>query len=113
MHGPWMAPRSAVPQLTKTRTEMITVRKMDRRFNGYGTFSHRIEFAGRGYLTQFLKTRNWCMEKFGPSAEISLIFSEVFVNTPFWAWESEHNKVIYLRDVAFSQFLLMKESFEQ
>ena len=92
---------------------MINVRKMDRRFNGFGTFSHRIEFVGKGYLSQFIRVRNWCMEKFGPSAEISLISSEVFVTVPFWAWESEHNKVIYLRDVAFSQFLLQKESFER
>lgn len=53
------------------------------------------------------------MEKFGPSAEISLIYCDVFPNTPFWAWESEHSMVIYLRDVAFSQFLLQKESFER
>jgi hypothetical protein len=92
---------------------MIHVRKMDRRFNGHGTFSHRIEFKGQGYISQFLRVRNWCMEKFGPSAEISLIYCDVFPNTPFWAWESEHSMVIYLRDVAFSQFLLQKESFER
>jgi hypothetical protein len=91
---------------------MIHVRKMDGRFNGYGTFSHRIEFSGQGWLYQFLRARNWCTEKFGPSAEIDLVFCEVFPNTPFWAWESKNNKVIYLRDVAFSQFLLTKEQFE-
>lgn len=92
---------------------MIHIRKLDQRFNGYGTFTHRVEFKGSGFLSEFIRTRNWCMEKFGPSAEINLISSEVFINTPFWAWESEHNKVIYLRDVAFSQFLLIKESFER
>lgn len=91
---------------------MITVRKMDRRYTGHETFGHRIEFSGADRVEQFLRSRNWCMEKFGASAEIELFDNEVFVSTPFWAWSSHNGYVIFLRDVALSQYLFMKETFE-
>jgi hypothetical protein len=85
---------------------------MDRRYNGHETFSHRIEFSGAGRVEQFLRSRNWCIEKFGASAEIFMFNNQVFATTPFWAWESEHSLVIYLRDAALSQYLFVKETFE-
>lgn len=91
---------------------MITVRKMDRRYKGHETFSHRMEFSGADRVEQFLRSRNWCMEKFGPSAEIELIDNQVFATTPFWAWSSHEIYTLYLRDVALSQYLFMKETFE-
>ena len=63
---------------------------LDKRHKGYGKFSHFVDFMDPsvhvGHLVQvsdFVKTRNWCWEVWGPAQEIDF--------TPFsseskWAW---------------------------
>ena len=49
--------------------------KLNRNYNGYGYFTHRVEFHGYGeqgrrhMQQQWIRLRNWLWGRFGPSAE--------------------------------------------
>lgn len=93
----------------------MNIVKLNRNYNGYGYFSHRVEFYGRDRetkLRQWISIRNWLWTQFGPSAEQELARA-VFFNgeQPQWAWDSEKS-VIYLRDDALVMFTLKKEFWE-
>ena len=94
---------------------MMRVVKLNRNYNGYGVFTHRVEFWGgaRAHkVQQWIKIRNWLWTQFGPSAEQVLARPDNFDGEqPKWAWDSEKS-AIYLRDEAHTMFLLKKEFWE-
>lgn len=91
----------------------LKLTKLDRRYSGNTRFSHRVEFSGswKSKAVNFVRARNWCWDRFGASAELDKLYA-VSDDTPLWAWESEHNTALYLRDTSLTQFLLIKEQFE-
>lgn len=96
---------------------MMTVKKLDRRYDGHQFFSHRVEFHGHPrdrtvYLRQWIRARNWLWSQFGPSSEQFCARSD-FHNgqQPKWAWDSEKSS-IYLSQEAYTMFMLKKEFWE-
>ena len=92
----------------------MRVVKLTRQYNGYGHFSHRVEFYGRGAerIRQWIRVRNWLWAQFGPSAEQALARPNYFDGEqPKWAWDSDKS-AIYLREEAFTAFSLKKEFWE-
>jgi len=92
----------------------MNVVKLDRRYDGYGFFTHRVEFYGsQSYRTrQWIRARNWLWQQFGPSAEQSLARADYFDGVqPKWAWDSDKSS-IYLKEEAFTMFQLRKEFWE-
>lgn len=91
--------------------------KLNRNYNGYGKFTHRVEFwdnsAKREYrIRQYLRIREWLWERFGPSGEQQLAGTHNFNGTePKWAWCSD-KFVVYLKDEALTTFMLKKEFWE-
>ncbi len=93
---------------------MMNVVKLNRNYNGYGVFSHRVEFLGNSVIRtkQWVRARNWLWAQFGPSAEQELARPEYFDGAqPKWAWDSEKS-AIYLREEAYTMFQLRKEFWE-
>ncbi len=92
----------------------MNVVKLNRNYNGYGYFSHRVEFYGsqQRRAMQWIKARNWLWAQFGPSAEQSLARPEYFDGAqPKWAWDSDKSS-IYLKEEALVLFQLRKEFWE-
>lgn len=89
--------------------------KLDKRYDGNERFTHRVEFRGGNRsqtLTQWVNTRNWLWEQYGPSAELFLARPEFFNDVqPKWAWDSEKS-AIYLQQEALTMFLLKWESWQ-
>ena len=92
----------------------LKLTKLDRRHNGRGMFTHRLEFEGewKSRAVNFVRARNWLQEKFGHSAELSNLHS--YPDKPTWAWDSEYGRrIIYLTGSALTQFILIKDQFEK
>lgn len=93
----------------------MKVVKLNRNYNGYGVFTHRVEFWGGTQETrtrQWIRVRNWLWSQFGPSAEQPLARETYFDGTqPVWAWDSEKSAV-YLKEEALLMFQLKKEFWE-
>ena len=92
----------------------MNIVKLNRNYNGYGYFSHRVEFYGgpQVRIKQWIKVRNWLWQQFGPSAEQALARPDYFDGEqPKWAWDSDKS-AIYLREEAFTAFSLKKEFWE-
>lgn len=73
------------------------VTKLDRRMNGYGTYSHKLDFIGRNLdsLRNLQAVRNWLWQNYGPGAELHLAMRDGFS----WAWDTEHEHVrLYVND---------------
>lgn len=89
--------------------------KLDRRYDGWQYFSHRIEFSGRDRTTmlkQWIRARNWLWNQFGPSSEQFCARADFFNGVqPLWAWDSEKSS-IYLQQEAYTLFILKKEFWE-
>ncbi len=91
---------------------MMKVVKLTRQYNGYGFFTHRIEFRGQLRVKQWIRVRNWLWAQFGPSAEQNLARADYFDGEqPVWAWDSE-KAAIYLKESAYTMFTLRKEFWE-
>lgn len=93
----------------------MKVVKLDKRYDGYGRFSHRVEFWGRNRdvnTRQWIQARNWLWTQFGPSAELFAARPAFFDgNQPKWAWDAEKSS-LYLAQEAFTMFQLKKEFWE-
>lgn len=90
----------------------MRLQKLDRRYDGVDRFSHRVEFYGRGeQQRQWIKTRNWLWQQFGPSAELNLARTDYFEEQPKWAWDAEKS-AIYLKEEALAMFLLKWEAWQ-
>lgn len=91
---------------------------MDGRHTGRELFSHYISFnvyhrgvfgGGVSYNeVNFIKTRVWFWEKFGPSCELGMSHHITASKEPVqWAWQSEHNNLrIYVTEKALDFFML-------
>lgn len=97
---------------------MMHVKKLDRRYDGWQYFSHRVEFygwqgdAGKTRHKQWIRARNWLWKQFGPSSEQALARAEYFDGEqPKWAWDAEKSS-IYLAQEAYTMFMLKKEFWE-
>lgn len=93
---------------------MMKLIKLDRRYDGFGRFSHRVEFWGRDErINQWIQSRNWLWMQFGPSAELAFARPDFFDGVqPRWAWDSDKSSV-YLADEALALFLLKWESWQK
>lgn len=97
----------------------ISVKKLDRRYDGHDLFTHRANFDIKGlgdkvpYALRFVELRQYLWNKWGPSIEHELfwIIKRGAVPCPLWAWHGEEFK-FYLRDQALTEFLLIKERYE-
>ncbi len=92
----------------------MNVVKLNRNYNGYGFFSHRVEFYGsQEYrIRRWIRVRNWLWQNFGPSAEQAFARAEYFDGEqPKWAWDSDKSS-IYLKEEALVLFQLRKEFWE-
>ena len=91
--------------------------KLDSRHTGHKLFTHYINYVvlvrgGTGgpiaaTELNFLKARVWFWEKFGPSAELGMMYSmnkDLSGNNPSqWAWQTEHNLLrIYVTEEALA-----------
>jgi hypothetical protein len=93
---------------------MMHLQKLNRNYNGYHYFTHRVEFLGQPEIRirQWISLRNWLWGRFGPSAEQNLARADNFDGTqPKWAWDSEKS-AIYLKEEALTEFILIKERWQ-
>ena len=88
---------------------------MDRRHTGHELFSHYINYNVYVHASissnelNFLKTRVWFWEKFGPSAELGKChrINSFTHQPPKWAWQSDHHLLrIYATEEALAFFTL-------
>lgn len=92
----------------------MNVVRLDRRYDGHQFFTHRVEFYGgpQVRIKQWIRARNWLWTQFGPSAEQFCARAEFFDGQqPVWAWDSEKSS-IYLKQEAYTMFMLRKEFWE-
>ena len=75
-----------------------TIDKLDRRFNGFGKYSHKIEFYGydkKEARKQMHELRVWLWENYGPGAELN-IAPRLGLK---WAWDTENgNCRLYINE---------------
>lgn len=91
----------------------MRLQKLNRNYNGYHYFTHRVECYGDldTRVRRWIQLRNWLWGRFGPSAEQNLARAEYFGGSqPKWSWDSDKSS-IYLRDEALTEFLLVQERF--
>ncbi len=90
----------------------MKVVKLTRQYNGYGYFTHRVEFYGPMRVKQWIRVRNWLWAQFGASSEQDLARADNFDGEkPKWAWDTEKS-AIYLEQEAFTMFSLRREFWE-
>jgi len=104
---------------------MFNIVKLDRRMNGYGKFSHRIDSNGSWNTAtiEFLKARTWLWDRAGPGVELKMLYKlqdrafiwptlDPHVHTIQWAWDTDNSQLrLYLNDDVLTQFLLVCERF--
>lgn len=93
----------------------MNVVKLDKRYDGWDRFTHRVEFLSRDRVKnqkQWIKARNWLWTQFGPSAELDLARRQNFEGVqPVWAWDANKSS-IYVTQEAYTMFMLRKEFWE-
>jgi hypothetical protein len=91
------------------------LKKLDRRFNGYGHWTHRTEPQGFrnavDWRINFLDFRNWMWGTYGPGCKESEASALVAIGreVPVWGWDDYGS--IYARDTAMTSLLLAKDRF--
>ena len=96
----------------------VKITRLDRRHNGFGTFTHKVNPTTFGStiltldekLELYHQWRTWAWETFGPSCERAII-KRVFKDptTVKWAWEMDNasgDSLLYFTDDAFTLFKL-------
>lgn len=92
-----------------------TLKKLDRRFNGWGHWTHRTDPEGfrsaLDWKMNFWEFRNWMWATYGPGCRESEVGTVKFVTgeTPLWGWDEYGS--IYARDIAMTTLLLAKDRF--
>jgi hypothetical protein len=68
----------------------LTVKKVDRRHNAFGLYSHFLEIYNHNAdnIKIFIEIRNWLWEIFGPSYELKFVDKDI-ANPPSWSWDSD------------------------
>lgn len=92
---------------------MMHVVKLDKRYDGVDRFTHRVEFLGGPIkVKQWVRARNWLWQQFGPSGELFCARADHFDGVqPVWAWDADKSS-IYLKQEAYTMFMLRKEFWE-
>jgi hypothetical protein len=91
------------------------LKKLDRRFNGYGHWTHRTEPTGFrhdiNWRINFLDFRNWMCANYGPGCKESeaSALKAIGREVPVWGWDDYGS--IYARDIAMTTLLLAKDRF--
>ena len=91
------------------------LKKLDRRFNGFGHWTHRTDPMGFRTATDwqinFMEFRNWMWANYGPGCRESEATGLVAVGreVPVWAWDEYGS--IYARDIAMTTLVLAKDRF--
>ena len=91
------------------------LKKLDRRFNGFGHWTHRTD--PMGFLTatdwqiNFYEFRNWMWSNYGPGCRESeaTALAKTGKAVPVWAWDEYGS--IYARDIAMTTLVLAKDRF--
>ena len=101
---------------------------MDRRHTGHELFKHYINYnvyvrtrllngqtVARSMSANefnFLRSRVWFWEKFGPSSELGKTSQAKMINDSIeWAWQSDHNLLrIYVTEEALAFFMLAQST---
>ena len=91
------------------------LKKLDRRFNGWGHWTHRTDPMGFrsavDWTMNFLEFRNWMWGNYGPGCReseagtLKRLGREVSV----WGWDEYGS--IYARDIAMTTLILAKDRF--
>ena len=97
------------------RTVRQELKKLDRRFNGFGHWTHRTD--PMGFLTatdwqiNFYEFRNWMWANYGPGCRESeaTALAKTGRPVPLWAWDEYGS--IYARDIAMTTLVLAKDRF--
>lgn len=97
---------------------MIKLRKLDRRMNGFGEFSHGVEFLGQDKRQAFDQCRKELWQNFGAGREVTWWVS----NDQLWAWDSREDGMrghfsagpkLYFRGPAATWIMLNLERFNR
>jgi hypothetical protein len=91
------------------------LKKLDRRFNGFGHWTHRTDPQGfrsaKDWQLNFFEFRNWMWANYGPGCRESEATALVSIGkeVPLWAWDEYGS--IYARDIAMTTLVLAKDRF--
>jgi hypothetical protein len=91
------------------------LKKLDRRFNGFGHWTHRTDPMGfrsaKDWQINFYEFRNWMWGNYGPGCRESeaTALAQTGQEIPLWAWDEYGS--IYARDIAMTTLLLAKDRF--
>lgn len=84
--------------------------------NGHGRFTHKICFEGPNDRTYpaYIESRNYLWSQFGPSCELDATYYIDKDAELLWAWQcDDHVTVIYLKDKALTQYMLVMDKYAQ
>ena len=91
------------------------LKKLDRRFNGWGHWTHRTDPCGfhsrMDWRMNFYEFRNWMWSNYGPGCRESEAGTLKRLNlaVPVWGWDDYGS--IYARDIAMTTLILAKDRF--
>ena len=68
---------------------IFKITKLDKRMNGYGFYSHKVEFVGARPLAleSLQDLRVWMWDNYGPGCELAISRKK----DARWAWDTENN----------------------
>ena len=91
------------------------LKKLDRRFNGYGHWTHRTDPCGFrsavDFHVNFTEFRNWMWANYGPGCREKEAAALIAAGkeVPVWGWDDWGS--IYARDIAMTTLVLAKDRF--
>lgn len=95
----------------------MKLRKLDRRMNGYGVFSHGTEFLGTNKRESFDRVRQELWQNFGPGREVTWWQDD----DQLWAWDTREDGVrghwssgpkLYFKGAAATWIMLNLDRFQ-
>lgn len=89
----------------KINPKSYQIQKIDRRMNGYGVFSHRINVS---WPNDYLLMRDWFFENLGSGCELEYFHHNEQLELGYtWAWITSYGRrEIYLNEDQLSAFIL-------
>jgi hypothetical protein len=85
----------------------LSLEKLDARHALFPHYSHRVKYSGD--QKQYVITRNWLWESYGPGLERELWYVTCYeeVAVPEWAWHTDgRTNFLYLKDALVTHFSL-------
>jgi hypothetical protein len=89
----------------------MKVIKLDRRYSGHGTWTHRTKARAQG-LMAFYDMRCYMTQMNGPGCFIheAWAIKKAGLPVPEWAWDTDGN--VFFRDSALVNFTLAKDKWK-